>query len=118
MEGNTNFDYTRVSPRDLFNEAKLLKCLGQLALHIHDAKCPGVTFKDSGSPFKIGLHDAGYLTAGAGIKFSISGEPLWLGISYNSRAPFPLICMVDWEEIEVFNEDGSINDDFLALAAQ
>lgn len=31
--------YRRVLPRDLFNEAKLLKCLGQLSLMIHDGKC-------------------------------------------------------------------------------
>ena len=30
--------YRRVLPRDLFNEAKLLKCLGQLALIIHDGQ--------------------------------------------------------------------------------
>lgn len=29
-------NYARVLPRDLFNEAKLLKCLGQLSLLIHD----------------------------------------------------------------------------------
>jgi hypothetical protein len=28
--------YRRVIPRDLFNEAKLLKCLGRLALHVLD----------------------------------------------------------------------------------
>ena len=31
--------YNRVLPRDLFNEAKLLKCLGQLCLLIHEGKC-------------------------------------------------------------------------------
>ena len=28
--------YTRETPRDLFNESKLLKCLGQLSLIIHN----------------------------------------------------------------------------------
>ena len=31
--------YKRVLPRDLFNEAKLLKCLGRLCLLIEDDMC-------------------------------------------------------------------------------
>jgi hypothetical protein len=116
MEGNTNTQYTRVSPRDLFNEAKLLKCLGHLALMIHDNKLQGITFSDSGIPFKIGLHDAGYLTATQGVKFKKDGELIWLGTSYNSKANYPLICMADYEEIQVFDESGAITDDFFEYA--
>lgn len=35
-------EYQRVIPRDLFNEAKLLKCLGRLSLFIHDGKSPPI----------------------------------------------------------------------------
>ena len=31
--------YERVLPRDLFNESKLLKCLGLLCMRIHDEMC-------------------------------------------------------------------------------
>lgn len=116
MEGNTNTEYKRVSPRDLFNEGKLLKCLGQLTLAIHENKIQGITFTDSGKPFKIGLHDAGYLTATAGIKYKKNGEELWFGTSYNSKAAYPLICLVDWEEMEVFDESGKFTSEFLDFA--
>ena len=35
-----NTQYERVIPRDLFNEAKLLKCVGLLVLKIHDGENP------------------------------------------------------------------------------
>jgi hypothetical protein len=40
---NREKDYNRVIPRDLFNEAKLLKCLGQLCLLIDKGQCPGLS---------------------------------------------------------------------------
>ena len=116
MEGNTNTQYTRVSPRDLFNEGKLLKCLGQLALLIHDNKLQGITFSDSGQAFKIGLHDAGYLTTTAGIQFEKDGQAIWLGTPYNSKAAYPLVFMVDWEEIQVFDESGAFTDELFEYA--
>jgi hypothetical protein len=111
MEGHTDPNYERVAPRDLFNEAKLLKCLGQLALLVLD-KGLELKVSDSGKPFKVGLHDAGYLTAVSGISFKHKRRTLWLGIPYNSRANYPLICHHDYEDIEVFNTDGSISEEF------
>lgn len=57
-------DYGRVIPRDLFNEAKLLKCMGQLCLRIHNNdNLPAKMSADhDGSPFKIDLMDEGSLT--------------------------------------------------------
>lgn len=48
IAGNWGFDtaatgkstYQRVLPRDLFNEAKLLKCLGQLSLLVYEGRLP------------------------------------------------------------------------------
>jgi len=41
--------YLRVIPRDLFNESKLLKCLGQVCLHIHDNRAGRLAMVESGA---------------------------------------------------------------------
>ena len=44
--------YTRVLPRDLFNEAKLMKCMGLLTLLIHDELIPDcLKFEYDQEPF-------------------------------------------------------------------
>jgi len=56
--------YSRVIPRDFFNEAKLLKCMGQLSLAILDGMTPEgitITVEETGEPFQIELDDDGYL---------------------------------------------------------
>ncbi len=45
-------EYTRVIPRDLFNEAKLLKCIGRLVLLIHDGDHNNISFEHDGEPFE------------------------------------------------------------------
>lgn len=57
-------NYQRVIPRDLFNESKLLKCIGRLILKIHDNdNLPApMTFEHDGSPFKIVQQECGSLT--------------------------------------------------------
>ena len=61
----TDTNYYRVIPRDLFNEAKLLKCMGHLCLKIHDRQVPiqmKILEEDELSNFKIGLMEEGSLT--------------------------------------------------------
>jgi hypothetical protein len=58
---NTLIEYNRVIPRDLFNESKLLKCFGQLALLMHDGVIPGSIVFDGNQP-EIGLLLDGSLT--------------------------------------------------------
>lgn len=113
MEGIANINYQRVCPRDLFNEAKLLKNLGRLVVLIHDGIADArLDFQDDGDPFEIGLHNAGYLTVTNGLMVTYRGRQLWLGIPYNDRSEWPLICHyqdVDWD---VFDYKGSLSDDF------
>ena len=116
MEGHTDTRYARVAPRDLFNEAKLLTCLGRLALLIHDGFGPEtLTFDDSGNPYRVGLHEAGYLTATQGLRFRRNGRKVWLGNPYNSRAKWPMVIHLNAEDTEVFDETGELSADFLAL---
>ena len=49
-----------VIPRDFFNYAKLLKCMGFLALNIHNGTLPDgieISIEESGEQFEIGLED-------------------------------------------------------------
>lgn len=114
MEGSVNYNYLRTAPRDLFNEAKLLKCLGQLGLHVWSGEARGVRLLDNGASYRIGLHQAGYLVATGGIAFFKDEELLWLGTVVNSKEPYPLFCVVEDVELAVFNDDGTLSKEFRA----
>lgn len=121
-------NYTRVVPRDLFNEAKLLKCLGQLFLIYHD----GVDANKSSLPvgFRIEHDDSYGSSMGfdvvqnqddgglevANILCSFCGFRIRLYSSYNSRQAYPLNYDIEGGNTpsgEVFNEDGSLSGAFL-----
>lgn len=104
--------YTRVIPRDLFNESKLLKCLGQLALHIHHGVIE-IEIQQDG-PFVIDQRRSdGGLYVSRGLYFLLNGRVLDLYTAYNSKESYPLLCMMKDEEISVLNEDGSLSDEFV-----
>lgn len=114
--------YTRVAPRDLFNEAKLLKCLGRLALLIHDGTDdnrnptpPQLSFEADGSPFTISQSDLdGGLYITSGIEFYCNKEILYLTTKYNSKDEYPLYLATKEEDIKVFSDtDGGFTHDFL-----
>lgn len=113
-----NTKYPRVIPRDLFNEALLLKSMGRLILSIEDAKAmPGLTYKDNGKPFEIGLWDAGYLQI-TNIRIYLHGHLLNFLTTYNSRRNYPLIVFYDNCEYLVFDEDGSYSEEFKIFCKQ
>lgn len=108
-----DINYTRVIPRDLFNEAKLLKCIGRLCLLIHDRQTvEGLTFEHDDKPFKIGLLDEGALTI-KNIIFDLHGERLMFQTTYNSKCNWPLFCVYDYCEYLVFDEAGQHTQEFL-----
>lgn len=104
--------YQRVVPRDLFNESKLLKCLGQLALLAHDGLVK-LTVENSGDEFRINQrsHDGGLYVCD-GIQFKRGQLVLDLFSLYNSKEPYPLMCETEDGEVCVFNDDGSLTDEF------
>lgn len=102
--------YRRVIPRDLFNEAKLLKCMGQLALLVHDGKLPSVTIIHDGSPFTIEQAPDGDLYL-PGVRVFVGGEPLTMGTVLNSKEPYPLIF--GEEQHPVFDNNGQPSFEFL-----
>lgn len=109
-------NYPRVLPRDLFNESKLLKCLGRIVMFIEDGMAPkNLVYGYTGSntdPFMVGLVDDGHLKL-LGLHFSCSHALLEMKIAYNTKGVWPLLC--DYEDVEykVFTEDGILTQEFL-----
>lgn len=113
----TNINYVRVIPRDLFNEAKLLKCIGRLILLIHDNVTPvKMSFieKTEGEPFTIGLMEEGSLTI-ANLEICINDVPYTFKTTYNSKANYPLYVDHDYCDYEVFTETGAFSPEFYSF---
>lgn len=106
--------YLRVIPRDLFNESKLLKCIGRLVLLIHEGNSNGIEFGHNGEPFIIHLQDDGSLFI-SNIHFSIGDSYLFFKTTYNSKANYPLFCEYDNCDILVFDESGNYEPEFIEL---
>lgn len=105
--------YTRVIPRDFFNEAKLLKCMGQLALKILDAQTPcNIRIEEEGEPFRIELSEEGSLFV-ANYNVFVKDVLCTFKTTYNSKSNWPLLCEHDYNEYRVFDDSGNWDDEFL-----
>jgi hypothetical protein len=107
-------NYMRVIPRDLFNEAKLLKCLGQISLLVHDGKIQGLSIEhehemsgfvieqngDDGSIYVTNLHF-----------FDDQGEPVEFHHPLNAKGNYPMIMTYKGEEYYPLNEKGQFQCD-------
>lgn len=111
-----NSKYIRVLPRDLFNEAKLLKCIGRLCLLIHDNTTPiRMSFIDDGKPFEIALMDEGALTVvNVRVLIHLNDDPMEFVFKtiYNRQSNFPLYVEHDGCDYLVFNEAGNFSEEF------
>jgi hypothetical protein len=107
--------YYRVIPRDLFNEANLLKCYGQIYLNLERIHVVNAELINDGRAFEvIQAEYDGSLTL-RNVKLLINGEEHRLHRPLNSRESWPLyLTDKDDEEVSVFNEDGSFTSDMLA----
>ena len=113
--------YRREIPRDLFNEAKLLKCLGQLSLMIEDGfthRWPLRLDYTGGGPFVIEQDpsDGGLYCFNVRLFCGEREIPLKTGL--NSRDPYPLIFedeagAGDWQQ--VFWDDGKLRPWFMGF---
>ncbi len=111
---NTTIDnYTRVIPRDFFNEAKLLKCMGQLALKILDGQTPcKIEIEDNGDPFNIELDEDGSLFV-SNYPVLVKGISYRFKTTYNSKSPFPFYMEHNYCDFQVFDDKGEFHTDFL-----
>lgn len=112
--------YKRVLPRDYFNESKLLKCLGHLALQIHNGrdKAAGIDveiYDNSGASFNIQLSECGHLYE-INHPVKVGGENVIMMTPYNSKANYPLICEHGIENYDVFTTEGEFTEEFINFA--
>lgn len=116
--------YNRVIPRDLFNEAKLLKCLGFLTLAIHDNELQGIKFHHFGEQFEIQLTEAGELhvwNIAFMLKrkareidwFEVQEDGIGFYTTYNSKADYPLEYRIGEDFGYVFDDGGKFTEEFL-----
>lgn len=109
--------YFRIIPRDLFNESKLLKCLGQLSLIIHDgvgvpaALTLNHTAEEEG--FYINQDQSSGALYCANLELSYFEREIGLSIPYNSKDAYPLSYSIDNEAGRVLTDDGKLSSDFM-----
>jgi hypothetical protein len=98
--------YSRTLPRDAFNEANLLKCIGKLTLLIED-KMIDLDYEYDGDPFDIYMDESDGSISVRNVEFYTVGEydklPIYFHRPLNSRKPWPLL---DSEGNAVFNDEG------------
>lgn len=103
--------YIRVIPRDLFNEANLLKCMGQVALIIDNFNnfFPDVKLlPETVDHFHIVQDASDGSIAVDNVQLHVRGKPYRLWRPLNSRRPWPLYLRDGDMEIDVFQEDGTL----------
>lgn len=107
--------YSRVIPRDLFNEANLLKCYGQIFINLETSGLSHVELVHDDNTFDVEQDESDGSLFIANVVLKVHGKPQKLRRPMNSREPWPLI-LVDLEDevdIPVFNDDGSFTEDLL-----
>lgn len=110
--------YIRVLPRDLFNEANLLKCYGQVVLLLERLN-NGVALPDSVDEFEIvQSSDSGELYID-NLPLCVGERTYRLRRPLNARRAWPLYAQdiddPDFEPMPVFTDDGQFTPEMLAL---
>lgn len=108
--------YIREIPRDLFNEANLLKCYGQIWLNLEKLpRAPAALQKagKSSDEFVIVQDSSDGSTWILNVHLVVRGDRCTLRRPLNSREPWPLYLTIPGTEteIDVFNRDGSFSPD-------
>ena len=113
-------NYQRVVPRDLFNEANLLKCLGQLYLKTEHIAHVELTEPEGHDGFMIAQdHNSGSLHC-LNVVLVINGDRCALERPLNSRDVWPLyLTHVGYTELDepvrVFDSIGDLTEEFAAV---
>jgi hypothetical protein len=113
--------YKRVIPRDLFNEAKLLKCLGQLSLIIHDGvgvpRGLSLEHENPEEGFRIEQDDSTGAIYCSNLECFFGGRLIGLRSPLNSKEAYPLQFVLEDDEGSVFNANGMLAVEFKTLLA-
>lgn len=117
--------YIRVIPRDLFNEANLLKCYGQVFLQLEKLNLPNVTLahasRRTGFEVQQDQNDGSITIWNVKLsKANSTGDDFTLydfKRPLNSREPWPLYLVNGDEDIPVFKGDdaGTFSAEMIAF---
>lgn len=109
--------YRRAVPRDLFNEANLLKGLGRLCLLCFDGKIE-LTFSHAGDGFHVEQDQSSGELRCPDVKFFLRGRELLITSSYNDRTGYTLLVDTDGDQLQVLTESGEPTAEFLSWLAE
>lgn len=109
--------YQRILPRDLFNDANLLKCMGQVACLIHDRKLDlRMKHRHPDKDFRIKQNESDGSTYVENLTFELrTGWTVRFWRPMNSRDVWPLYAHVadSEEDMRVFDEHGGLLPEFI-----
>lgn len=106
--------YIRIIPRDFFNEAKFLKCLGQFELCVLERRCNGLEIDTSfdGAGFVIVQNESDASLLCLNYKVYVNREELELYLPYNSKESYPLMGRYKGVDYYIFDSNGKFMPNF------
>lgn len=107
----------RVLPRDAFNDANLLKCIGKLTMAFEDGELTQLAMSYDGEAFDIQQNPNDGSTYISNIEFMVNNDFIQFYRPMNSRDNWPLYADINDETLEVFNDDGTFTREFLQNVA-
>ncbi len=112
--------YTRVIPRDLFNEGDLLNCLGRLWLKLDERRdhSARMRHRHEAGPFNIDQDPSDGSISCENVLLKIDGRHVHLFRPLNARSKWPLWCRDDIDDVRVFDEAGDLDPEFVVLISQ
>lgn len=103
-----NINYLRVVPRDLFNEADLLKMLGKVVIFIMEKAELPWEYEHDNNPFQIAQDDSDGSIECVNIKFFIGGHPVRFKRPLNCREPWTMYAHYLGQIYPVFDSKGRV----------
>jgi hypothetical protein len=107
----------RVIPRDLFNDANLLKCLGMLWIKLDNWRDHDARLEEDGAAFDIQQNEADGSTECVNVIFTRRGERFRLCRPMNSRELWPLWLETEDDQIPVFGRKGELTPEFIEFVS-
>ncbi len=110
--------YSRVIPRDLFNEGNLLTCLGRLSIKLGERKDHRAGLSEgAGQRLLIEQDPADGSISVVNLAFGVGGKAWRLFRPLNARDPWPLWARDgdvegEFEDYRVFDFDGELSPEF------
>lgn len=104
--------YRRVLPRDLFNEANLLKCLGRLWILLERAESNARFVTEDTDGFDVVQDESSGAIYVRNVLFTVAGKPTLLTRPLNSRGAWPLYAETAEVSVPVFDDEGGLSDEF------